>query len=280
MALNFISKNQKDSIPSLPDYGILIDSHHHGPKFSIARHQHPYHSLLYIVSGEGNCFIGGKNHELFANTAMVLEKGQQHRLVDKPGRAMVVFVVYFNESVAEAKREIFLPLLELGRPVLIAPHQAQEVRKNLRQMLHEQDNRAVKYEVAIAQCLASIALDIYRAHLRKDEVAFRTADRSPERVKKVLEYVTERYYEPHALSATAKMAYLSQRQFTNLCRKLTGKSFIEYVNNIRAQKAKELLIDTDMPVSAVAFEVGFEDVSTFYRAFKKYFRRPPLSFRS
>jgi transcriptional regulator GlxA family with amidase domain len=103
---------------------------------------------------------------------------------------------------------------------------------------------------------------------------------SIERVKQVLDYVEQRYYEPHNLSGTSRMAYLSQRQFTNLCRKLKGKSFIEYVNTIRVQKAKELLVNTDMPVSAVAFEVGFEEISTFYRAFRKYYRRPPLSFRS
>ena len=98
-------------------------------------------------------------------------------------------------------------------------------------------------------------------------------------MEKVLEYIAERHYELYSLSAAARMAHLSQRQFTNLCRRLTNKSFVEYVNTTRLEKAKELLVNTDMPVSAIAFEIGFEEISTFYRAFRKYYKRPPLNFR-
>lgn len=280
MANKKFSKNRKAAIPPLPRYGVFIDSHHHGPEFRLAEHQHPYHSLLYIVSGQGQCRIGGKSYNLFANTAIMLKKGQVHQLIDKPAKAMVVFVVYFSEHVAAMNKEIFHPLLQSGRAVSIAVHQAQQLRRDLRQMFHEQDNRAAKFEIAIKQCLSSIVLQIYRTYLRKDKIGYGLTDKSIERVQKVLEYIAGCYYESHNLSAAAKMAHLSQRQFTNLCRKLTNKSFVEYVNTIRVQKAKELLIDTDMPVSAIAFEVGFEEVSTFYRAFKKYYKTPPLTFRT
>lgn len=274
-----INSNEQ-SIPPLPTYGILVGSHHHGPEFRTAEHQHPYHSLLYIVSGEGDCLIAGRSYKLFANTAIILKKGQLHQLIDRPGKAMVVFVVYFSEYVAEANRGIIHPLLQSGKPVLIPIHQAQQVRKNLRQMLHEQDDKPVKFEIVIQLCLSSIILEIYRENLRKAKFAPQLADTSTERVEKVLEYIAERHYEPHSLSAAARMAHLSQRQFTNLCRRLTNKSFVEYVNTTRLEKAKELLVNTDMPVSAIAFEIGFEEISTFYRAFRKYYKQPPLSFRA
>jgi AraC-like DNA-binding protein/mannose-6-phosphate isomerase-like protein (cupin superfamily) len=269
-----------ENVPRLPRYGIFVDSHHHGPEFSIAEHKHPYHSLLYVVSGEGQCLIGGRSHRLFANTAILLKGGQVHQLMDKPGRAMVVFVVYFNEYVAKVHKEVFGVLLRSAKPVLLEAHQAKQVRRSLRQMLNEQDGRAVRFEVAIEQCLASIVLEIYRASVRKDKVSPLMTEGSIERAEKVLEYVADRYYELHSLSEAARMAHLSQRQFANLCRKLTGKSFVEYVNRKRVEKAKELVVGTKMPVSAIAFEVGFEDVSTFYRAFKKYHKAPPLSFRT
>ena len=264
----------------LPLYGIIIQSHYHGPEFRTAEHKHPYHSLLYVVSGEGNCFIGAQSYKLLPNTAIMLKKGQRHQLIDQPGKAMVVFVVYFSQFVAKANEGIFYPLLESERPVLIPVHQAEQIRKNLRQMLHEQDHKPVKFETAIQQCLSSIILQIYRANLEENRISSQPDDTSISRVERVLEYIAERYYEPHSLSEAAGMAHLSQRQFTNLCRKLTNKSFVEYVNTTRLQKAKELLVNSDVPVSAVAFEVGFEEMSTFYRAFNKYYKVPPLSFRA
>ena len=131
-------------------------------------------------------------------------------------------------------------------------------------MLNEQDNKPAKFEVVIQKCLSSIVLEIYRANLMEDRIALRLGDTSIGWVKKVMGYIAEKYYEPQSLSVAARMAHLSKRQFANLCRKETGKSFVEYVNTTRLKKARELLVNTDMPVSAIAFEVGFEEISTFY----------------
>lgn len=275
---NIKSSNSQEML-ALPSHGILIQSHYHGPDFRTAKHQHPYHSLLYIVAGQGKCLVAGKSYELFPNTAIMLKKGKTHQLIDKPTKPMVVFVLYFSQQVAKANKAIFHPLLQSAKPFLLPPHQAQHIRRYLRRMLNEQDNKPAKFEVAIQQCLLSIVLEIYRAHLAEDKIVPRLAQTSIERTEKVLGYIAERYYEPLNLSVAARMAHLSQRQFTNLCRKITNKSFIEYVNTSRLKKAKELLVNTDMPVSAIAFEVGFEEISTFYRAFRKYYKRPPLTFR-
>ncbi|GAI67194.1 unnamed protein product, partial [marine sediment metagenome] len=98
-------------------------------------------------------------------------------------------------------------------------------------------------------------------------------------VNAVLAFLAKNYHQQISLPDAAKMAQLSQRQFTTLCRKSTNKSFTQFVNSIRCEKAKQLLTQTDMPVAAIAFEVGYEELSTFYRAFKKLHTFTPLSFR-
>jgi len=266
-------------LPALPEYGVYIGSHEHGPRFSLNAHQHPYSSLLYVVSGKGSCMIGKKSYPIAANSAIILRKKQQHHLIDSPSEAMVVFVVYFSEQVARRNRVALRPLLVDARPLSIPTHRAQQLRRALRQMLNEQQGRGPMFETAIQLALASIILELYRLRRETENATLTSVPPSTERVKDVLSYIAERYYEPPRLAEAAKMAHLSQRQFSSLCRLVTGKRFTEYVNTLRVERAKELLINTDMPVSAIAFEVGFEDMSTFYRAFKKYYRKPPLSFR-
>jgi AraC family L-rhamnose operon regulatory protein RhaS len=82
------------------------------------------------------------------------------------------------------------------------------------------------------------------------------------------------------LPEAAKSASLSQRRFSSIIRKITGSSFVEYVQSIRVQKATELLKFTNMPITAIAFEVGFEDLSTFYRSFHKVNKASPAKFRN
>ncbi len=271
---------KEGQFPSLPPYGVLVESHVHGPEFRTALHIHPYHSLLYVISGAGQCTLGKNTYELIANSVIVLKAGQPHQLIDRPRKAMTIFVVYFDQTMAKANKQLIDPLLVKPKILTIPPHRAQRIRRTLRQMLHEQDAKAAKYDLAMQQYLSSILLKLYRAELDTEKTAGTniTAD-SDGRVRGVLKYVTELYYEPQSLSNAAKMAKLSQRQFSNICRKLTGRSFIQHVNMVRTRKAAELLKNTDMSVTAIAFGVGFEELSTFYRAFKRLNKTPPLAYR-
>jgi AraC-like DNA-binding protein len=53
----------------------------------------------------------------------------------------------------------------------------------------------------------------------------------------------------------------------------------EYLINVRMEKARALLSNTDMPVIAVAVNVGYDDVSAFTRRFKHHVGMPPTHFK-
>jgi AraC-like DNA-binding protein len=266
--------------PRLPRCGVLIESHRHGPDFRTARHKHAYDSLVYIVEGKGICNANGKSYRLTADTAMMLKSRQRHEFIDEPKHAMTVFVVYFSNKIAEQLKNMLAAIINTSRPLRLNPYQARDVRRLLREMLYEQSANPPEFEMSIQHSFASIVLKLYRAALEKpssdnDE----RQDDSQARVKAVLDYVAQHYYEPQDLSQAAKMACLSQRQFSGIVRKLERKSFARFLARIRIQKAAHLLQTTAMPVSAIAFEVGFEDLSTFYRTFAKYLGTVPLKFR-
>jgi AraC-like DNA-binding protein len=235
---------------------------------------------MYVVAGRGECVIDSKATAVGPDTSIVLMGGQRHQLVDAQGEPMAVFVVYFSDAIAKASGEVAAELFRTPQPYSIPKHYAGQIRRMLRRMLYEQDSRPPQYQSAIQQCLSYILLELYRVSLEqhKEPQQVQTPD-SAKRVRNVLDYVSGRYYEQQSLAVAAKMAHLSQRQFVNLCRKLTGKSFVNFVNGVRSERARGLLMRTEMPVSAIAFEVGFEELSTFYRAFRKHCGASPLSFR-
>jgi AraC-like DNA-binding protein len=235
---------------------------------------------MYVVAGRGQCLIDGKPRPVAPDTAIAMASGRAHQLIDTPGEPMAVFVVYFSPAVAAATGDLAAAILKSAQPCQVPRHYAQQVRRTLRRMLHEQDSKPPHYQFAIQQCLSFILLELYRvmrAARRRPEPA--QSQESNERVRDVLDYVRGRYYEQQSLAAAAKMAHLSQRQFANICRKLTSRTFVNFVNAVRCDRAKELLATTEMPVSAIAFETGFEELSTFYRAFRKHHAASPLSFR-
>src|SRR5689334_19600899 len=128
----------KPDILPLPNFGIRIESHEHSPGFRTSTHSHPYPSLIYVISGEGECLDGEGYYRLSSNSAIVLEEGQQHPLVDLPGKPMVVFVVYFTQAVAQLNKMFLEPLLNLSLVMKLPEYAAHQARRLLRQMLHEQ----------------------------------------------------------------------------------------------------------------------------------------------
>ena len=265
---------------NLPDYGVLIDSRRKRLESEDAAHSHNHLSILYVVSGHGILEFPQKQFEVMPNTIIALKKNLPHKLIDKPRQPMTVLSLYFDIEMAGLNKYIIDYLFASDEVFVLPVYYAENIKRNLRQMLYEQSHKPPGYKLAIKQSLSLTILQIFRAKLdMSKQPKSETHKSSQERAKDTLDFITKTSFEQYGLSDAARMASVSQRQFTTLCRKITGKSYKQYLNLIRCEKAKDLLEKTDMPVSAIAFEIGFENLSTFYRAFKRIYRRSPLSFR-
>ena len=88
-------------------------------------------------------------------------------------------------------------------------------------------------------------------------------------VKNALTYIEEHYREKLKLSDVADHTYVSQWHLSKLLNRQTGQSFSDILNNIRIEKAKELLKDPSLRIGDIADAVGFLDMAHFSRVFKK-----------
>lgn len=88
-------------------------------------------------------------------------------------------------------------------------------------------------------------------------------------VKNALEYIEENYKQKLKLSDVAEKIYVSQWHLSKLLNKHTGQNFSELLNNVRIEKAKELLKDPSLRIGDIAEKVGFLDMAHFSRVFKK-----------
>ncbi|SDT29386.1 response regulator transcription factor [Pseudomonas oryzae] len=81
-------------------------------------------------------------------------------------------------------------------------------------------------------------------------------------------------------SDMAALCAMSTVRFSRLFKQYCGIGFQEYVTRKRMQAAEELLFNSDIPVSSVAYTVGFKDPSYFSRAFRQHFGRSPSACRT
>ena len=191
---------------------------------------------------------------------------------------MTIFVIYFHAPLSGISDKTLDNVFRNDPTISIPPFSIPKFRRLLRQMLYEQENKPLLYNESIQQCLSVILLELYRIQLKTEASPTHTLRKGEQKTAMVLEYTEKNLYEHHTLASSAKMAGISQRQFTTLCNKLTGNSFNQYINKLRTKQAAELLKKGESSVTAIAFEVGYEDLSTFYRAFKRFYHTSPLNF--
>lgn len=93
------------------------------------------------------------------------------------------------------------------------------------------------------------------------------------------QYMKEHLGECLTVSSMAKAAHLSPSYFSKLFKEATGSSPYDFLLNLRLEKAKELLHQTNLSVSEIAYQTGFNSDANFIYFFKKETNISPLKFR-
>jgi AraC-like DNA-binding protein len=131
--------------------------------------------------------------------------------------------------------------------------------------------------------LDSIArlLGIFAEHLslKSNQIAVQTAKAEPPLITKAKQFIEEHHSEDLCLSRVSQAVHTSIFYFCKLFKKAMGINFTEYVSRVRTEKAKNLLLNPNLRVSEIAYEVGFQSLTHFNRVFRKVVGESPTDYR-
>jgi len=113
-----------------------------------------------------------------------------------------------------------------------------------------------------------IVSEVHTDHSRKNETA-----------EWIIEYIGKNYDKPLSLSILADKISMSPSYLSALIKSHLGVGFVEYVSQLRIQKAVRLLEDDSLTVQDIAEQCGYDTIHTFIRQFKKTHRMPPNEYR-
>jgi len=95
----------------------------------------------------------------------------------------------------------------------------------------------------------------------------------------LLDYVRHSSRTAPSIREAARMVNMSPNHFCALFKKLTGMTWITYVNLLKVNEAERLLTETDDAIAVIADKVGLGSIGYFGRVFRKYKNRSPSSYR-
>jgi len=108
---------------------------------------------------------------------------------------------------------------------------------------------------------------------------FKCSYRNSQDLNEAIRYIHENYHKPLDLAMVSNHVSLNYAYFSNLFKKNIGKGFAEYLRDVRLDKARRLLAETEHKIVEVAAMVGYESYKSFIRAFRDVMGVQPTEYR-
>jgi len=269
---------EKDIFSILETRGVYLTAYSNNSTFSRGKGAEKYLRMIYINSGKGYCVVDGKEYYVTDGNAVFLREGQKISIYNSINGSIFAYCIVCNKDALEIMSEDFVEtVFGSCEPIMIPGMYLHQLRRIIRGFLGEQSLGWPYQDFVIKSGSQTILVQMYR--LKKGVFNAPDEDAAKLRAENVIEYMKLHYYDHFTLEEVAHMARMSSRHFSTLLNEITGKTFINYLNDVRVENAKDLVSETDMSISSIAFHTGFEELSSFYRAFKKRYNVPPLQFR-
>ncbi|MCF7916388.1 MAG: response regulator [Candidatus Omnitrophica bacterium] len=100
-----------------------------------------------------------------------------------------------------------------------------------------------------------------------------------EKIARVKEYVQRNYHTQVSLNDAAKIVFLSPKYLSRVFAKVTGQGFNQFKLSCKIDKAKELLQGSSLTIEQISYELGYQNIESFVRIFKKFTGKRPTQFR-
>lgn len=124
-------------------------------------------------------------------------------------------------------------------------------------------------------------LEIFATHLSElsNQIVVQLNNAEPPMITRAKEFIKQNHQEDLTLGQVAKAVNSSTFYFCKMFKKGTGLNFTEYVSRVRIESAKNLLLNPNLRISEIAYQVGFQSLTHFNRVFKKIVGESPTEYR-
>ncbi|MBM3875721.1 MAG: helix-turn-helix domain-containing protein [Verrucomicrobia bacterium] len=125
-------------------------------------------------------------------------------------------------------------------------------------------------------------LQIFAQHLAmvSNQILVRQANAEPPVITRARQFIHEHQHEDLSLGQVSKAVHTSTFYFCKLFKKSTGINFTDYLSRVRIEKARQLLLNPNLRVSEIAYDVGFQSLTHFNRVFKRIVGQSPTQYRA
>ena len=248
-------------------------------------HRHKEIQISYILKGRGSVVIGNLIQPFFENEIYILKANDPHVFIKEGNPEDKVHVVHvfvafdklaplFNLQELQPIQDFFSTMNSSKK--VIQQH-AGKIKHIFASLMKEEGMAKLMQVLKIFDFLLAHEQDMISLYSGLPGSNFN--DKVGVRINDVLRYSLENYNREITIDEVAKLIHMTPSAFCKYFKKHTMKTYVTFLNEIRIEKACQLLINRSTEnISEVAYQCGFNTVVHFNRVFKHILRSSPSEF--
>ncbi|MFD2114560.1 AraC family transcriptional regulator [Paenibacillus yanchengensis] len=259
-------------------------------------HWHEEWELIYMIKGNTAFHIGTETYYPEPGDLLFVNKGLMHTGFAIDDTSVEYFAFVFHSSVIShgfADNYQENDHIEITSPLMMGQQLVQtHISKNaanytilislLEQLITEYSQKQHGYRLAIRSLLHLLLVQFSRFQIedRQEGQTGGIDEDSYEQFKQLFTYIETHYMEKLTIKTAASLVNMSESHFCRSFKKITGKTFVEYVNLHRISIAAQMLETTSLPITEIAFSIGYNSINYFSKLFKMYKHCSPSHYRN
>ena len=287
-----IREDGKHLIEFDPNFPIHVGCYRFSADRPLTPNYHDYFEIAYIYKGSALVRVGNRNFKFSTGDLLVIGDTAMHTVITQKNITLYVLALYFSPTL------IFRQGFRNEDFDYISFFYDQRYSCMNRICSNDIDNLAIlelmvrayriflnktkHYKILLKNCVYQILTELLLYYdnltLPVDTIKKNQNRVDLRRFQSVYSLVENNFQGSISLEEAAKTANMSQSHFCKYFKRTTGCTFTEYVQHVRIDKAKELLLDSELSTTQIAYHIGFNNLSHFYRTFKRLTHYPPQEF--
>ena len=248
-------------------------------------HFHPEIELIYVNKGKGKRHIG--NHLSYFNNSQLLligsnlpHNGFTDRLTINGSQTLIQFKPeflgdnFFNIPEMESISNLFE---RSKKGILFGVETKKEIGKKIEKFPEKEGFKKI---LGLLEILHTLAKAEDYTILNADGFAFETEPQDSAKIDIIFKHVNQNFKENISLDKIADKVSLTVPAFCRYFKKVTGKTFTKFVNEYRVVHATKLLSESQLSITDVCYDCGFNNFSHFNKVFKEFTGKSASKYRS
>ncbi len=255
-----------------------------GRSFQIPVHWHDELEIIYVKSGFLTVSISGESYIGKPGDAFVVSPGNLHLMGSDSGAVDYYTFLFPLKNISfradDLLEDKLLEPLNSGH-LMIAPRINNMAKELCEQLIGiyaakiDESESQLTAQIKTKIILLQFILEMWRKGfiIENDTSGRNTVE------KEMVSYIQQNFTGKISLKEFGEQFHLSEKYISRYFKEHFHITLSQYVTYLRLEHAKQLLQDTDIPVTEVAMQSGYQNVSYFIRSFKKTYEISPLKYR-